>query len=665
MIFSGLLNLLHLLLYYLITHLLFKILRVDDQSESPFYSAFMKSVLGFLFVVSLYAIVQTDGNTILALVPISIIILIIFIKKQFKSINRIVRNQDYAPFHVILYLATVNILLTAFLWLHFYPQPGIEQHLKGDFMIYSKISDFINYYGIENRCVDYFFPFYHRPEPYHYGEHWLSAIAINMYGCKAEIALVVFAYGQILSLTVLGVAALLEKKFKLSIYWIVIISFTSLFIGPLGQLFPLQLGYFSEFWGDVTYLALPKLSIVLLFLLFIELQLFHKSYVAFSIGCGLLSLFYAPCLSILPISFLILCKDYLAKNIIIKTLYIAVAILGISVVILIFKYGYLPETEKTTWVDLDLMKFETNQKQFDWLLYSRTLINIGGVAILYFVKTIFIYGIIIIALLIYLYKWQKIKLLVVINSTSYTYSNILVFLLLPILAWGCLPFISTDSFQFWLMMFYPFLVILIVKLLATLLMFVELRFLVLIIIVLNLFTHPLTINHLFKAKTLAEELKLQQISANAQDKVAYFCKPSSNNSIYLFSNDEVVQDALGISPYFSRTADLSIFDLDTSFIGLKYNASSQYFFFEMIKQAPFYIYLRKCRYENPLISIESAQIKFLRDFSVHWVYVEEGVTLCKELNAVLLPQIVLDSSIVYKVLEQTPQENLELLKQNH
>lgn len=172
---------------------LFRLIQIKTNFTLP---VIVRNIFtAYIVVITIYSLIKTQGVT-LNFVYVALIVC---------GVMEVRRNRD----HIITLLATnagkpnvwllAGMALAVFSWSWFSiynPDSILHFNYFGDNILYSKISRSIAVTGFENGFyfLNYFDPFYHGPEPYHYFELWGGAVVSEIFGLNHYLALQLVIY---------------------------------------------------------------------------------------------------------------------------------------------------------------------------------------------------------------------------------------------------------------------------------------------------------------------------------------------------------------------------------------------------------------------------------------------------------------------------------------
>ena len=306
---------------------LISILIKDYKNNDAFYDTFVKTAIGFLFIVFVYAVYKTNGNTVLwGFILIGLLFLFKYLHDKKNKTN----NLDYAnnkisikqrlqSLCVLIGLGTVFFFFQS---LFFYNDP-INNLPQGDFGFYSNLVNNLNQYGIESttRAKYAILNVAESPVPYHYPELWLAALISKITGILAletQVIAIHSILGSILSLGMLALCRLISKSFILQIFSIISVYFSGLMIVKF--LPQADIYIFANAWN-------PKTITISIFFVWFAILAIQKNlnFIFPIIIIPLLNIALAPTIftsSVLFLFFLYFKKHFILRETIISTLFV-------------------------------------------------------------------------------------------------------------------------------------------------------------------------------------------------------------------------------------------------------------------------------------------------------------------------------------------------------
>jgi hypothetical protein len=181
------------ILSYLFGSVLFKYSQIEISNRPSNF--FIKIVLGILFIVPVYALLKTNGNSILFGIP-----LLYFIAWFYKNGKKTDYSFDWKLFLGLLGIQLIFLLLFRFIVFPY------KELIPNDILFYGAISDYLSQFGFENTSMNI-----HNPEGvkiYHYFNEWFAAIFSDILGLTGSLSLAYIVYPFVYSLMFIGVWAI-------------------------------------------------------------------------------------------------------------------------------------------------------------------------------------------------------------------------------------------------------------------------------------------------------------------------------------------------------------------------------------------------------------------------------------------------------------------------
>ena len=260
---------------------------------------FLTLVCGMAFIVPVYAIWMTKGQTILLPVPLLLFLGLYYYKKDSSS-------EEHRTFSLSLFQwSGILIVFSAlyfifFLQIYLYETETFFSFPGADDIFYSRVIDYLNTYGIENCNGDFFFPHDIGVKPYHYFDLWIAAFISKIFGIKSVNALVLCSFSIFCVLTSLGILSLLNILFQKELQ-----TWTLFLISALSGLFSGSKIFFPTFLlkADIFNIPVanyPKVALVAIFLILLLILAKKSLWNSFFIFATILSLSF---INVLPAIF--------------------------------------------------------------------------------------------------------------------------------------------------------------------------------------------------------------------------------------------------------------------------------------------------------------------------------------------------------------------------
>ncbi len=243
------------------------------QPINDFFSQLFVSILiGCISITTLYAVISTNGRTILlGFVPLAIYFFCVHKKHKRISVEHVVEDKNIII--QVFYISLVILPIILVMFLQGLPTDySIYPDYFFDSVFYSKLSEYIPLTGNENtfREASLISQDFAGATPYHYFELWLNALISNIFGLKHLICYETSIKAFLLILLVIGFLACIAHFVKINIFHIIIcISF----LGIAGTYFSAfdRLSFIKEYnemqsFTMFSTLFLHKIILITIFL---------------------------------------------------------------------------------------------------------------------------------------------------------------------------------------------------------------------------------------------------------------------------------------------------------------------------------------------------------------------------------------------------------------
>ena len=213
-------------LFYVVGSLITSLYRNKDNDS--FYDAFVSLIVGFLAVVVVYALIKTNGNTVLLFVPV-IGCLYWIMNRNNISLRVPTIRTNIAP---ILTILSVSVL-AYFYYLFLASKTSINYIPHFDDVFYVFLGEKISNYGIEttNSLYSVDLTGTINATPYHYSELWLNSLLSNVFHLNPMFSFAVVLRSIFLTILVLGMMAL-ARSFTKDKIWL-LFAILSVTISPV------------------------------------------------------------------------------------------------------------------------------------------------------------------------------------------------------------------------------------------------------------------------------------------------------------------------------------------------------------------------------------------------------------------------------------------------
>lgn len=241
--------------------------------DVSYYTIFFKIVGGFFFMISMYALIITKGNTSLLPVPFLSLALLRFKNQQ----RRMIHIQKINWKNILLFLLIALFLYWFYMVLHFTSSDNMYiNYLGGDISFYARAGEWLNLSGKENVTPDPLGFSGITKEPYHYGDIWGIALLQKITGLHPLMVTTLMLYPACLSIFVFGLWSWVNARFNiktnLPIFLVLLGGFTS----GIKLLFPSFL--ISGFSSAIPVIYYPKLSFASILIIAISNSVYAKEW---------------------------------------------------------------------------------------------------------------------------------------------------------------------------------------------------------------------------------------------------------------------------------------------------------------------------------------------------------------------------------------------------
>jgi hypothetical protein len=486
---------------------------------------------GMLLSVSLCAVFFTKGITILAIIPLLLILFVKEFNKKFAFEELQSLKKKVQPFIFLSFSIAVAYLY----YLQSFRVDGDDiYYIWGDQEFYSRVAENIACLGIENLRVEYLYPSRFTVEPYHYGDIWTVALAFTIGHVKPIYAGVLIAFPVLLATTSLGAASIVQYFFlkgRQKVY----ILYLLLFLGLVGGfaflfpnfLFPTSVDVYARSMSNYTKLIWWAASLPLIFSAILNKKDDLIIYLVFIIGLGYINVLPSIALG----SFLWLLFISTKRKTLLPTFIKMVLLSVISVLFIYLLYAIYPSLS-------GIKKPLTGKAVFsitEVIDQLRTSINIfigGFLQLLVYLPPLILLG-------IYLFV-EKVKILTLPIANLIVYA--VVVMISALLVWALLFTTTTEAIQF----FYNVFVVIAGLLSALIYLYVATHsshqvlrltsILLLILATLSNFRYDINV----KSVNRSERDRLFQFLSSSKNKTFAFYRNSKDYTSDIFASNTVV-----------------------------------------------------------------------------------------------------------------------------
>lgn len=247
----------------------------------------------FNLLVSLYAIINTNGSTVLLAIPLTLTLL--YILKPWSKVSLSDYSFDRTSALTLIVFLGTYITYSAPFVVSF--DQGKTAYLWGDAYFYSNVAEFLNAFGKETTEINLLDPNSTSLAPYHYFELWFCAFISKLFGTTTYKTLFLVVYP---TFAALGSYYMFNALKTIFLHVNGKILFIAALMLPLlesfSQFFPAFLFkydiYSTSVWGW------PKLTVVYFFISYFFLQFSKRNYLnllaaAVCASAGYISIFPA------------------------------------------------------------------------------------------------------------------------------------------------------------------------------------------------------------------------------------------------------------------------------------------------------------------------------------------------------------------------------------
>lgn len=182
---------------------------------------FRRLLTGLFLIISVYALLLTKGHTILLPVPVLLWSYLHYTNTCQSTVTA--RPWPFAT--IVLYLLFAFLIYWGFYAFQFISfDASLIAYVKNDAVYYGRLADWLTSSGVENTSLDYLQLTKPLPEPYHYGDIWLTAIVQQLSGLPAVVVCILVTYPLMAILFLTGLAALTEKRGTRALLFLLLIA---------------------------------------------------------------------------------------------------------------------------------------------------------------------------------------------------------------------------------------------------------------------------------------------------------------------------------------------------------------------------------------------------------------------------------------------------------
>jgi hypothetical protein len=250
--------------------------------RKKFLRIFIELSAGITLLIIVYSLIRSGFNTINLLFLI-VVPYYIYTKRKGKAIQYVSFS-----FNIREYFIELIWVFILFIPVYFFKIIPIAQNWNGSFPIgdldyfyYSKLSDSLRLYGIENKPVELKLlhpDIFNGCVPYHYCELWLNAFIVWLFKLNSAKTMILLTYPALLLLVNIGFISFIEKRLKVDVL-VIILGFLLLFFEGIYLPFYSHFNYLNDqsSWRvmSLTLLQYGKYSFPCLFFLLFLVEYFH------------------------------------------------------------------------------------------------------------------------------------------------------------------------------------------------------------------------------------------------------------------------------------------------------------------------------------------------------------------------------------------------------
>lgn len=584
---------------------------------------FLSLFIGEVLLTTFYAIYRTQGKSILLL---TLPFLIVFFYKL-RTINfydfKSLKNKDLKKIVLLGIIFIPSILLIFHVRYYNHEMKNYLLTHNDDWVFYSKVSDYIDSFGIENISINYI-DMQNTNMVYHFFDLWQNAFVADLYSINYLNSLLTISYISNYIILFWGVLCIFEYCFKFFnslkinfFYFLIFLGaiFASNFYHEKIKLFFKQIDLFG-----VNFAEIPK--ILPIYIIFILISLFFLNrYYLISYSLAIISIIYNPALapSILTTLFLFLMLDFILLKKFQNNIYLILLLIVFSIAFLLF-YKFTGKNTSSSLLFSNPLILETNPLVFAKIFFG----SIFLILILYFP---------------YFYLFLK------VNNTILNNLKFILFIvtILSLLSWTFLNNLHNSS-QLFYISFTPFAQVVIYYLIFFGLADTrkKIRFysisLILISSVFFLFRMGI-----FKRNTINKNV---DYIIEVQNKI----KNLNFLGAYIYSKEKYIKrkSDFFVKVYNVYTPGIYLANFNTKYHpeclsvhDIEYDEKSKFYHAEkqIIENAPFYQFVENQKQNNQFISIEQSQIDFIKKYNIQWLITDKKAVLSEQLKNLIVDKI--------------------------
>ena len=169
-------------------------------------------VIGLSMLTSIYALIATKGQTVLALLPI-LILGPVWFRSQSPDLMSVATIKQKPAHWANILAIPVGAIIFALVRYAFNRAPGAGQVMTAsqDYVLYSKTSYAFNMKGVEYPFMNALAKGPLNPQAYHYLDLWSNALLVKLTNIPSMVLLNSVVYGLMLAMVFMGFAAVYER----------------------------------------------------------------------------------------------------------------------------------------------------------------------------------------------------------------------------------------------------------------------------------------------------------------------------------------------------------------------------------------------------------------------------------------------------------------------
>jgi hypothetical protein len=600
-------NILSLALFYFIGFSVTTALKVRFQFT--YKNIFYQFIIGISLLVMGVAIYKTSGKTIFIIMFFPILLLLYYLKQP----QPISNNKNRNPIEIILSILTICGIVTAMMVYKYYDAHSLIPTLPHiDYIQYAKLSKYIWETGNENFNIDYI-NLNDGITPYHYFEIWINSALANLFGTNDLLQLVLGSYVIGIVLVWLGIMMLAEQSFKIKSHTFVL-CFILLFIS----------GLYLDSYKKITLLSLSgtfavntftlcKLFPIYLFVCIIIAGNIEKKNILFVIGAMFLSLSYVSTFPIIygAMTLYFGYLFFLKKE---RSVYKYFVILSTLIILIVLFYFLF--TSK------NVSQISVLNSEFLSLSYIKTLINIIGGSLIQLGILFFPFWI------LFLLNYKQI-----LAKCFDLFFLLFAVIALGLLTWGFLHRMD-NSVQLFSNIAIPFIILGIITCIFLVFQYSTIYFkffttlYIVTIVLINsyAFIHkekkPTNQNYI--SNVVRQTKNLNQNCAflyNEIDYKTYFSKISNYSTPAKF---------LALYDCRINPISLSVFDIPIDINSVTHDAEKK-----LVETSIFYRYVENKKKKGLFLTVEDAQIDFIKEHNIQYLFTSRNVILNDKLSKIV------------------------------